>query len=313
MTEKLPDLPSYPLWPTILAMTGLALVGGFVWWAVTFAGSATAIASSGPFAWFTMGPPLVAAYGMAATIGIVALPLWCLAGSGIFASKSSGKEGSAATEMGVTFFSETHPIAKVTQAMAKRMGLPPIAYVGWYPGEDINAFAMGNAQNNALVAVSKGAVERLTKEQLVAVLAHELGHVASNDMARMSHALGTQQALTFFLVFRGLQNFARWIFTPLSELEILRMSRAREFTADRISAIMLGPEHMVSALEKLRHETAQPPLSDMAKVMMWSGLGGGSLLSTHPPLEDRIAKLREFQVAKPAIAIAPTTAAAASE
>lgn len=154
------------------------------------------------------------------------------------------------------------------------MGLPKIGYVGWYPAEDINAFAMGTRPCDAVIVASKGAVERLTRKQLIAVLAHELGHVASNDMARMTYARGLQRALTFFLVFRGLQQAARWIFTPLSELEILRMSRAREFTADRISAMVIGIDGMISALEKFLKEENQPQKNEYSNVMMWSGLGG---------------------------------------
>jgi heat shock protein HtpX len=292
-------------------MAALALVGSFIWWMITFAGNAVVIASGGPLAMMVLLPPLVATYGLTAALGVVVLPLWSMTGASFFASRASGQTGSAAKQMGVTFFSETHPISKVTQALAARMGLPPIAYIGWFPNEDINAFAMGNSQKNALVAVSKGAVERLTKHQLIAVIAHELGHVSSNDMARMTHAIGTQQALTFFLIFRGLKSFARWVFTPLSELEILRMSRAREFTADRIAAVMIGAEHMASALERLKEDTAQVPRSDMAKVMMWSGFKGGNLLSTHPSLDDRIAALGRFAKARlsgPVITLAPPSA-----
>jgi heat shock protein HtpX len=307
MTAKVPDLPSYPVWPTILGMTFLALLGGFVWWAATFAGSAAFIASGGPFAWFTMGPPLIAAYGFAGSMGLMALPLWTWAVGDHLADRAGGKTGSAAREMGVTFFSDTHPIAKVTQALAERMGLPPVAHIGWFPNEDINAFAMGTSQENALVAVSKGAVERLTKHQLIAVLAHELGHVASNDMARMTYARGAQEGLTFFLIWRGLKTFARWIFTPLSELELLRMSRAREYTADRISAIMIGPEHMISVLERFQQESVLPPKGDLANVMLWAGIKAGGVLDTHPSFDQRIARLREQSFGAPGVALTPDT------
>jgi heat shock protein HtpX len=302
MTEKVPELPSYPVWPTILVMTFLALVGGFIWWAATFAGSAAFIASGGPFAWFSMGPPLISAFGFAGSMGLMGLPLWTWAVGDHFADRAGGKTGSAAREMGVTFFSDTHPIAKVTQALAQRMGLPPVAHIGWFTNDDINAFAMGTSRDNALIAVSKGAVERLTKHQLIAVLAHELGHVASNDMARMTYARGAQEGLTFFLVWRGLKNFARWIFTPLSELELLRMSRAREYTADHIAAIMIGPEHMISALERLRGETIQPPKHGLANVMLWTGLRPGGILDTHPSIDQRIARLGERPLGPPAVA-----------
>lgn len=294
MTALRPDFPRYPVWPTILIMTLLALVGAFVWWTMTFAGNVAVISASGPFAWMTLGPAVMAAYGAAATFGVFVLPLWAIGGGQLFAMRASGGTGSAARQMGVTFFSETHPIAKATQLLAERMGLPPIAYIGWFPNEEINAFAMGERKSNALVAVSKGAVERLTKQQLIAVLAHELGHVASNDMARMTNARSVQDALTFFLIFRGLRNFARWVFTPLSELELLRLSRAREFTADHIAAMVYKPEHMISALERLKEETIRPKTKGYANVMMWAGFNAGGLFSTHPRIEDRIARLETF-------------------
>lgn len=295
MTEQSTKYPSHPLWPTILIMTALALFGSFFWWLISFAGTSSVVAASGPFGWILYGPGVVAGYSAAATVGVVAIPLWTFFGGFLFAKFASGNTGSAAKDMNVTFFSENHPIAKATQLLAKRMELPPIAYVGWFPGEEINAFAVGNSQYNALVAVSKGAVERLTQDQLVAVLAHELGHVASNDMARMTQARSIQNALTFYLIFRGLKQMVRWIFTPLSELELLRFSRAREFTADRISAMVFGPEHMIFALERLQEEERQPVTNGYGNVMMWSGFTSGRLFSTHPSLEERIRRLEEYK------------------
>ena len=291
MTSR-PSLPRYPVWPTVAILTALAGVGALVWGVGTFTLNASAVAASGPFGWIVYGPALVATYTTATLAGVVLLPLWTICGGHLFASMA-GANGSAARDMRVTFFSDEHPIHRVTQRLAERMGLPPIRHVGWFPNEEINAFAMGNTQANALIAVSKGAVERLTKEELIAVIGHELGHVASNDMARMTQARGIQEALTFFLVFRGLKKFARWVFTPLSELEILRMSRAREFTADRISAIMLGPGPMISALQRLQEEKIKPAADGYDDVLMWSGLNVGGLLSTHPPIEQRIARLAE--------------------
>lgn len=295
MTPDRPRLPSYPVVPTILVMICLALVGFFAWGTVTFAGNVGLLYASSPFALFMHGPALLVGYGIAAVVGVVAVPFWALGGGQLFAMGASGSAGGAARQMGVTMFSEAHPISRATQQLAERMGLPRIAYIGWFPNEEINAFAMGNTRRNALVAFSKGAIERLTKDELRAVIAHELGHVASNDMARMTHARSVQEALTFFLLFRGLKKFVRWIFTPLSELELLRMSRAREFTADRIAAIMLGPEPMIAALEKLRGEASPKRIKGHANVLMWSGFSRGSLFSTHPSLAARIARLQEFR------------------
>jgi len=294
MSTSFKDLPKYPVWPTFFVMTLFALIGGFMWWTATFTGNVVAVSASGPFAWMSLGPALVATYGSIASVGVWVMPLWAIGGGRLFARRASGIDSKAMREMQVTLFSEGHPIAKVTQHMAARMELPPIAYIGWFPNEEINAFAMGDSRKNALIAVSKGAVERLTKEELVAVIAHELGHVSSNDMAKMTAARGVQEALTFFLLFRGLKTFARWIFTPLSELELLRMSRGREFVADRIAAIVFRPESMIAALERLRHEQIRPQTRGYAQLLMWSGFKAGGFLDTHPRLEDRIARLEAF-------------------
>ncbi|PSM19831.1 M48 family metalloprotease [Nitratireductor sp. StC3] len=295
MTAKRHQFPCYPVWPTVVFLIVLALVGGGFWTMVSFGANSTAIMASGPFAWITLGPPMIAVHVSVATLGACILPIWSIIGGQLFTNNASH---SAARQMGVTFFSDTHPIARVTQRLAETMGLPRVAHIGWFPNEDINAFAMGDSPSNALIAVSKGAVERLTKEQLVAVIGHELGHVASNDMARMTRARSIQESLTFFLLLRGLKTFARWVFTPLSELEILRLSRAREFTADEISAIVFSREHMISALERLKKEKKPPQTNGFANVMMWAGLGEGHLFSTHPSLEMRIARLKTLQMAK---------------
>ncbi|MBG21329.1 MAG: hypothetical protein CML31_15485 [Rhizobiales bacterium] len=305
MSEK-PVLPRHPVWPTMLFMTFLALVGAIIWWAATLGVNAGIVISSGPFAWVTGGPALIAAYTMVGLVGAVAVPVWSLGAGLICADHACGAHGSTASTMNITFFSDTHPINKVTQALAERMGLPKVPHVGWYPAEEINAFAMGTSPNNALVALSKGAIERLTKQELIAIIGHELGHVVSGDMARMTLARNVQEGLSFFLLLRGLKTFVRWVFTPLSELELLRMSRAREYVADEISAIMLGSHHMIAALERLRDETLKPEPGRLANVMMWTGFVGPELLSTHPPLERRIERLRGYQL-KQQIKDAPRT------
>jgi len=294
MTASNPDLPRHPLWPTVIILMIGAAVGALIGFMISFSSSVAAAASTGPAGWFTLGPLVIATFSAAAPFVLIGTPLWAVAGGRLFAGMACGKRGLAGT-MGVTFFSETHDISKVTQRLAEHMGLPPIAYIGWFPNEEINAFAMGTNPQNTLIALSKGAIERLSKKELIAVIGHELGHVASNDMARMAHAKGIQNALTFFLIFNGFKRIARWIFTPFSELELLRFSRAREFTADRISAMFLGPENMISALERLREEDIQPVTHGHANVLMWAGFSRGTVFSTHPTLEDRITRLRQWQ------------------
>lgn len=270
------------------------LLGGFI----TFSVSLFGMTAGGPLGFFIFGPIAFALHAVSISWALIGAPLWALLAGRVFAGLSAGKNGAAARQLSVTFFSEGHAITRAINRMTDEMGVRRVAYVGWFPHEEINAFAMGTHAYNSMVVLSKGAIERLSRGELLAVMAHELGHVANNDMARMTHARGIQNALTFFLLFRGLKRIARWLFTPLSELEILRLSRTREFAADKIAAQVIGPEHMISVLEKLRHETVLPKKTVYANLMMWSAVTKRSWLNTHPPLEDRIAALEQFSRAK---------------
>lgn len=295
MTDTAYRIPRHSVGLTIfLLMAGATL--GAVWGLFLSSFVATAsLAAGGPLALLIAGPLLFAIYGVGTTYIVFGAPLWALFGGMWFAASSSRDTGSAATQMGVTFFSKSHPINQATQQMAQQLDLPPVRYVGWFGSDDVNAFAMGTSNRYALVAVSKGAIENLSQEQLDAVIAHELGHIASNDMERMTYALGVRESLTFFLIFRGLKKFARWVFTPLSELELLRFSRAREFTADAISAHLTSSEAMISVLETLKGAKLEPQPHNQAFVMM-AALGDNTLFSTHPSLDDRINALRALPV-----------------
>jgi heat shock protein HtpX len=290
------NVARYPIWPTIIFLTVSAWIGFFVGVFVLFMAAESMAWAGGPLGWLVLFPLIAVSTGASLTFLLFATPVWAIVGGAFFAGMNSGEGGSLARLFGVTFFSNEHPINVATQDMAKRLGLPPVPYVGWYDADDINAFAAGTVARNALVAVSRGAVEKLSKEQLDAVIGHELGHVASNDMARMQYAQGVQGALSFFLVFRGLKKIARWMFTPLSELELLRFSRKREFTADAVGARLTSPAAMISALEAIRDQQAPVTTRDRAFLMLYAGFSSGSLLSTHPPLERRIAALRKLEV-----------------
>lgn len=298
MTARQIKISRNPIMPTIFILTAGATVGALAGAYLTFAASLLGMVAGGPVGFMIFGPVVLALYAASISWVLVAAPLWTLVGGSFFAGLAIGQRGSASRNLKVTFFSEGHPLTQATHALCDRLDIKRVPYVGWFPHEDINAFAMGTNTDNALVAVSKGAVERLSKAELLAVMAHEVGHVANNDMARMTFARGVQNALTFFLLFRGLKRIARWLFTPLSELEVLRLSRTREFAADKIAAQVIGTQHMISVLEKLQSETLLPKKSAYANLMMWNGFVKKSWLNTHPPLEDRIAALEQFSQAK---------------
>ena len=240
-------------------------------------------------------PLVVTSAGMSLLFVLVGTPLWAILGGAFFAGLANGKGGSVASHFGVKFFSDGHPIFQTTQDMAARLGLPPVKWVGWYDADDINAFTSGTGAKDTLIAFSKGAVERLSKDRFDAVVGHELGHIASNDVARMGYAEGVQDAMSFYLLFRGLRKFARWVFTPLSELELLRFSRKREFSADAIAARLTSPDAMIGALESLRDQETPVQTKGVPAQMLYAGFSTGDIFSTHPPIEARIAALEALR------------------
>jgi len=292
MTTKEYKVPRHSVAATIFLLVLGAEIGALWGLFLAFIGATAALTAGGPLALLIAGPLILAVYGVGTLYIVFGVPIWALLGGSMFAVRASGERGSPSQAMGVTFWSESHPINQVTQRMAHELSLPKIPYVGWFNSDDINAFAMGTTPHNALVALSKGAIDKLSKPELDAVIAHELGHIASNDMARMTYALGIRDSLTWFLIFRGLKKIARWFFTPFSELELLRFSRNREFTADAISAHLTSPEAMISVLEKLKGADIAPQTHHQPTVML-SASFDGSWLSTHPPLNARIAALQK--------------------
>ncbi|MCR9194104.1 MAG: M48 family metalloprotease [Hyphomonas sp.] len=292
------ELPRHPVWPTLLVVILSAIGAVFIGAVLVFAGSLVTASAAGPVGLLVAVPLAMAILGNAMAVGVFAAPVWAIFGGGMLSLFASGKRG-AQGAFGITLFSETHPISKVTRTLSDRMGIDPVRWIGWYPSEDINAFAMGTDNQNMLIGLSKGAIEKLTKQELIAVIAHELGHVASQDTVRMTYARSMVEALTFFLVFRRLKRLARWVFLPVSELELLRFSRQREFTADKIAASVTRPEWMIDALLHVQREKDPPVVPEgYEPVMFWSRIVDKQWLRTHPPLEDRIAALEQFSQAK---------------
>ncbi len=277
-----------PIWPTVLVMIIGAMIGAYIGGVLILTFGTFALLATGPFGFFLYGPLLMAKAAVASSVTLVVVPGWAWFGGWLFAAASSGK-GGASRHLGVTLFSENHPIYVRINELARELELPRIQWVGWYEGYEINAFAMGVRRDNALIALTKGAIERLTKEQLDAVMAHELAHVANNDMARMSYARGVQSALTWFLLFRGLQQVVRWVFTPTSQLELMRFSRAREYWADAIGAALTSQQAMAGALRAIDLDKNSPPAKQKPYANLMLRANAHSWLATHPPLEDRIS------------------------
>ena len=191
------------------------------------------------------------------------------------------------------------------------IGMPEVAM---YEGEP-NAFATGAFRDSALVAVSTGLLESMSREEVEAVLGHEIGHVANGDMVTLTLIQGVVNTFVIFLSRaigyivdrvilkndRG-QGIGFFITVMVSQLVlgvfasmiVAWFSRRREFRADAASASLLGsPQPMVNALAKLGG--LQP--GALPEAMKASGIsagpgGWGALFSTHPPVEERIAALQ---------------------
>ncbi len=199
------------------------------------------------------------------------------------------------------------------QADAAGIGMPEVAI---YQAADINAFATGMSRNNALVAVSSGLLERMSRDEAEAVLGHEISHVANGDMITLALIQGVVNTFVVFLsrvighlvdrvifkVERG-HGPAFWITTIVAQLVlgilasiiVMWFSRRREFHADAGGARLAGRGKMIAALERLKQSSKQPHLPDqLAAFGISGGIGSGfkRLFMTHPPLDERIEALR---------------------
>jgi heat shock protein HtpX len=198
-----------------------------------------------------------------------------------------------------------------SQAQKAGIAMPEVAI---YQGEP-NAFATGATKNASLVAVSTGLLESMTHEEVEAVLAHEVAHIANGDMVTLTLIQGVVNTFVIFLarvVAYAVDSFLRkdeessgpgiaftvtavicdLVFGLLASIIVAWFSRQREYRADRGSAQILGtPRPMIAALQRLGG-IAQ---GGLPKNLAASGIAGGgmmSLFSSHPSCEDRIAALQ---------------------
>ncbi len=192
------------------------------------------------------------------------------------------------------------------------IGMPEVAI---YDSPDPNAFATGARRNNALVAVSTGLLSRMKAEEVDAVLAHEVSHIANGDMVTLALIQGVVNTFVIFLarvighvvdrvVFRNERGYgmgyfivvivAQLVLGALASVIVFWFSRRREFRADAGAARLAGRDNMIAALESLQRSSEPPQLP---KQIAAFGISGGEkggikrLFMTHPPLSERIAAL----------------------
>ena len=219
---------------------------------------------------------------------------------------------------------EAPDLFRIVRGLAQRAGIPmPKVYI--VPNEAPNAFATGRSPQHAAVAVTNGILRLLSPEELEGVLAHELAHIQHRD------TLISTIAATLAGVIVMLANMARWaalfggiggrdeedrgggalgfifmaILAPIAATLIqLAISRSREYLADDGSArLTRNPGRLANALEKLEYAAeripmnANPATSHLFIVNPLRGRSLFSLFSTHPPIEERIARLRAMRIA----------------
>jgi len=166
-----------------------------------------------------------------------------------------------------------------------------------------NAFTLGWTREDATITVTTGLLDRLDDEELEAVLAHEVAHVAHHDVAVVSAASFVQQVGAG--IFYGLPLLAPIgaVVYSIGTLLVVSLSRYREYAADRGSVLLTGaPEQLMSALQTIADELAEIPRKDLREVagldavciLPVSGPRWFELASTHPPLEKRLEQLAEL-------------------
>ncbi len=207
-------------------------------------------------------------------------------------------------------------LVQTVHRLAMSAGLPKMPEVGIYNSPELNAFATGPSKSRSLVAVSTGLLQRMDRESVEGVLGHEVAHIANGDMVTMTLIQGVVNAFVMFFariiafaISQSVREEARFMvhmiavivlqiaFSFLGMFVVAWFSRYREFRADHGGATLAGREKMVRALKSLAanfnvkdpHEDRQ----DAVATLKIFGKPGGimAMLSTHPPLEERIRRL----------------------
>ena len=227
-------------------------------------------------------------------------------------SKTVAKWSTGAQIVDGTEGPETRWLVDTVQRLAERagIGMPEVAIYDGAP----NAFATGAFKNSALVAVSSGLLRSMNRDEVEAVLGHEVSHVANGDMVTLTLIQGVVNPFVVFFsrivgyivdktVFRTERGtgpgfyitvlVCQIVFGLLASMIVMWFSRQREFRADRGASALLGsPQPMVAALRRLGGiETADLPQSIRA-LGINDKPGWMALFSSHPPIEQRIAALQ---------------------
>jgi heat shock protein HtpX len=214
---------------------------------------------------------------------------------------------------------EAPELYRLVDRLRQRAGLP-MPVVALAPHEQPNAFATGRSPEKAVIAVTTGILKAMPQEELEGVIAHELAHVKNRDMLTTTIAAGIAGMignLPWLLLFAGgsrddegrhpLVDLALVVLAPIAAMLIqFAISRQREFEADRVGAQILGwPLPLAHALRRLDYLAQRIPMqvppaaAPLAQVNPLAAAGGGVMrwFSTHPPTEERVARLEAMALA----------------
>ncbi len=213
-------------------------------------------------------------------------------------------------------------LLNMIEDLSRKANLPSMPEVGIYESPEVNAFATGPSKRRSLVAVSTGLLQRMNNKELEGVLAHEISHIANGDMVTMTLLQGVVNAFVMFLArilayvvsslirsrdespsiassmtYIMLVFVFEIIFMVLGSIVVAWFSRFREYRADAGGADLAGREKMISALESLKayvqvRETKAHPSFDSMKISTPKKQGLFLLFASHPPLEERINRLK---------------------
>ncbi len=200
------------------------------------------------------------------------------------------------------------------QSQAVSIQMPEVAI---FNSPAVNAFATGMSRNSSLVAVSSGLLEMMTKDEAEAVIGHEISHIANGDMVTLTLIQGVVNTFVLFfsrvigytvdkVVFKTRQGTGPAFFITmiiselllgvLASIVVMWFSRQREYRADFGGGQLAGKQKMIAALQRLKtqYETSALPKSIAALgISGEQGIGLKELFSTHPSLDDRIARLQQ--------------------
>jgi len=206
-------------------------------------------------------------------------------------------------------------LLRTVEKQSKIVGIK-MPEVAIFPSTQMNAFATGASKNKALVAVSQGLLDNMTQGEIEAVVGHEMSHVANGDMGTLTLIQGVLNTFVIFIsrviahvvdrvILKNQRGygigyfittmFAQIVLSILASMVVMYFSRKREYIADTGGADLAGHQNMINALKRLAKKEPEPLPDQLAAfgISAKAKTSRSKLLTSHPPLEDRIRALEE--------------------